>query len=590
MISSRLSAQPSSGAGLSASEVSLKASSLYLASAFGGANSIGNEVARLVGSGPAAWRMRTSFTALESVNQPGGRAVECRLAIGWVLAFAGAKLLLHFLTIAFTPYEIHRDEFLYLAMGEHLKVWGMDFPPAIAFMARAARFVFGDTLFAVRFFPALAGTGIVLLGGLLARELGGGRVAQIIAMTALFSSPLFIRPAALFQPVVWDQLWWTLGFFATIKILKHGGLRWWVVLGVAGGFGLLTKFSILFFAFGIFVGVLFSDHRRLLKSPAAWIAVAIALVIGSPTVVGQISLHFPVVTHMTDLRNEQLKRVTAGDFLFGQVWMLGPALILALTGLVFLLRAQAFRAIGTACISAFLVLLILQGKAYYLGPVYPVLFAAGGVAIDRWQRPARVSVAVLTVVVLILGGGLSLPLGLPLLPPEAMARFCARVASKSAVTTNRGHTLALPQDYADMLGWQDQVRAVAGVFASLPADERAGAGLMARNYGEAGALEFYGRRFGLPSRLMLPKNDLLWPSDNSCRVVVSIGIPPADLRRFFGQVDVAAHFDHPWMVEEERDRVICISRNPIRDLREAWKRHSAAAEGRSEDRSNPGER
>ena len=137
-------------------------------------------------------------------SRPGPQVVldQPRLAFGLVAAFAAVKLLVHFITIAVTPYGIHRDEFLYLAMGQHLRSWCMDFPPAIAVLAQVARSLFGDTLFAVRFFPAIAGTLLVIATGLLTRELGGRRFAQGLAMFALFSSPLFLRPAALFQPVV----------------------------------------------------------------------------------------------------------------------------------------------------------------------------------------------------------------------------------------------------------------------------------------------------------------------------------------------------------------------------------------------------
>ncbi len=175
-------------------------------------------------------------------------------------------------------------------------------------------------------------------------------------------------------------------------------------------------------------------------------------------------------------------------------------------------------------------------------------------------------------VVLPLVGLLALPFGLPLLPPPMMARYCAGAGIQAAVTTNHGRHLPLPQDYADMLGWESQVQAVAHVFNTLPAEERAHAGLIARNYGEAGALEFYGSRYGLPKRVMLPDNFLLWPPDASCTTVVTIGIPPDDLRKFCQHVEIASHFDDPWMVEEERDRVLCVANTPIRDLREGWKR------------------
>ncbi len=501
---------------------------------------------------------------------PGARQ---ELATRWIGVFIFAKLLAHFVTVAVTPYEVHRDEFLYWAMGKHLAVWGMDFPPAIAFLARTASFLFGDTLFAVRLFPALAGAGIIALGALLAREFGGGRPAQLLAMVALLFGPLFIRPAALFHPVVLDQLCWTLALFVLAKLLQENRRRWWLLLGVAGGLGLLAKFSVLFLAFGMLVALLVSERRKMLLTRGPWFAVLTALAIGSPTWIGQLRLHLPVIIHMTDLRSQQLaNHVTVAGFLFGQVWMLGPALLVAVAGFVFLWRDGCFRIVAVSCAAAFLLLLVLHGKPYYIGPIYPTLLAAGAVAIEQSPQPRRRQLRALAFSILIIAGLVVLPLGLPLLPAPVMARYCAWLGLQAAVTTNRGTVLPLPQDYADMLGWKEQVQAVANAFATLTPDERSRAGLIARNYGEAGALDFYARRYGLAGvPIMLPDNFLLWPPVPGRDVVVTIGIPPADLEKFCRHVRVLSRFDHPWMVEEERNRVICIADTPTRDLREGWK-------------------
>ena len=206
---------------------------------------------------------------------------------------------------------------------------------------------------------------------------------------------------------------------------------------------------------------------------------------------------------------------------------------------------------------------VLHGKAYYIGPIYPALFAAGAVCLGELRGKGGWITRAATVLVLVLAGVLALPFGLPILPPVQMAKFCESIGLKAAVTTNRGGVLSLPQDYADMLGWEDQVKAVARAVDSLSPEKRSTVGLVARNYGEAGALEFYGPRHGLPPKVMLPDNFQLWPPDNTCTVVVTIGIPPGDLERFFRVVTVVEHFDNPWMVEEERNLPICIAKTPL---------------------------
>ena len=497
------------------------------------------------------------------------------LALGLVLGFAAVKLLAHFLTVAVTPYGIHRDEFLYLSMGEHLRLWHMDFPPAIALLAKVARTLFGDTLFAVRFFPAVGGTCIVVLTGVIARELGGGRLAQGLAMLGILFCPLFLRPAALFQPVVFDQLCWTLGFLALIKIAQGSGDRWWLVLGVAGGLGILTKFSIGFFALGALGALLLTPQRSALATPWPYLAAIVALAVGSPSIIGQIRLDFPVLLHMQDLKSQQLQRVTASEFLLGQVLNLGPLFLLASAGVLHLLLSRSrrpYRVIGFTCLLSFLILLVLQGKAYYIGPIYPTLIAAGAGALA--SIPGRVgrAVIVLVIVLVVANGVAGIPFGLPVVPPAPMARYAAAVGAKAATTTNRGTSLPLPQDYADMLGWEDEVRAVAQAYQSLPAEKRAQAVLVASNYGQAGALEFFGPRHGLPRRVLMPHSITLWrpvPGEHH-EVAVTIGISPEDLGRLMGAVHLVCRFDHPWMVDEERHVPICIGEGSNANAQDAW--------------------
>jgi 4-amino-4-deoxy-L-arabinose transferase-like glycosyltransferase len=502
-----------------------------------------------------------------------------KLALGLVFVFVGANLAAHFITVAASPYGIHRDEFLYLAMGEHLRFWCWDFPPAIAVLANLARALFGDTLFAIRFFPAIAGTGILILAAIIARELGGGRLAQGLAMLTLLFLPVFQRPASLFHPVVLDQLCWTLGFLALIKISQSPQARWWWLLGVAGGLGLLTKFSIGFFALGVLGAIICSGQYRMLSTPWPYVALLVALLVGSASIIGQIRLGFPVLIHMQDLRRQQLERIAPTEFLSGQVLNLGPAILLAGAGLGNLLlnkSARAYRSVGWTCVFAFLILLLLRGKAYYIGPIYPVLFVAGAVALEGIRRPLRQVGVVLTVPLVVGWGLIVLPFGLPLVPPAPMAKYAAALGIKGATATNRGTTLPLPQDYADMLGWEEQVSAVARVYESLPRDQRSEAVLVARNYGEAGALEFFGPRYGLPQRILQPGNYLIWPPpERLYKVAIAIGFSPTDLSQFFRSVKLVNTFDHPWMVDEERNLPICIAQGPYGNLGDAWSRRRA---------------
>ena len=204
-----------------------------------------------------------------------------------VVALAALTVALHVATNAFSPYGVHRDEFLYLAMGRHLDLFRMDFPPAIAILAKISM-ALGDSLVALRIFPALIVGLLVILAASIARELGGGRYAQILGALCVIASPLFLRAGNLLQPVVVDQLAWTVGLFALVKLGRTNDEKWWVWYGVATGFGLLTKFSAIFFGGATLLALLASPQRRWILTPWPWIAFVLVIAIGSPSWIGQI--------------------------------------------------------------------------------------------------------------------------------------------------------------------------------------------------------------------------------------------------------------------------------------------------------------
>lgn len=488
-------------------------------------------------------------------------------AAGLVAMLAGLKLALHLWVNATTEYGFHRDEFLYLAMGRHLQLWRMDFPPGIAIMAEATRALLGDSLVAIRLVPALAGTALVVAAALFARELGGGRRAQWLAALAVLASPLFLRSANLFQPVVLDQLAWSAALIAVTRLSWDAKPRWWIALGFALGIGLLVKFSIAFIGLAIVAAILLTPLRRSLLGPWPWLALALAAAIGSPSIAGQIELGFPVLDQMADLRDQQLERVTPLAFLLGQL-LWGPATLLAASGAVALLVADRFRryrALGWSCVGALILLLLLQGKSYYLGPVYPALFGAGAVLLER--SPLRWVAALLIVAF----GAVLLPLGVPILPLQRMSEYAHTIGATAALRTNTGELERLPQDYADMLGWEEQVAAVARVYHELPAEDRARAVLVAGNYGEAGAIDFFGPSHGLPGAVSAAGSYWFFgPGEKPGEVAVTIGLTGEDLAPFFDSLQAATRVTNPWAVEEERDLTVYVARHPRRTLQESW--------------------
>jgi hypothetical protein len=501
-------------------------------------------------------------------------------------------LTTHLAVNLFSPYGFHRDEFLYLAMGRHLRLWSMDFPPFIALAAKATLATLGSSLIAIRFLPAVTSALLVLLAAMIARRLGGGSYAQATAALAVALSPLFLRAGNLFQPVVFDQLWWTLALYSVLAIGDGRAARRldgsaarpldprlsttrrsWLLLGLWLGLGLLTKFSIAFIGIGIVAAVLITPARRWLLTPWPWLALVVALAIGSPSIVGQLRLHFPVVGQMHDLQSSQLDRISPLAFLKGQLDMFGPLILLAMLGLIHLLRGRHAIA-GWAILATFVLLVFLKGKAYYVGPIYPTLFAAGAVcleqiAVARASRVARTLWHGIPILVIVAFGAIAFPLGVPILPPAQMDAYARKIGVTS--TTNTGETIALPQDYADMLGWEEQVDSTAKVFHSLSAEEQQEAVILGTSYGRAGANDQLGPRLGLPPAVS-PVGSYWYfgPGKKPGKVVIVIGGTREDLAPYFDSVTLAAHVSNPWRVPRERELDIWVARGNHHTLQEIW--------------------
>lgn len=499
------------------------------------------------------------------------------LALRLLLALALSVLALHLAVAALQPaigYEFHRDELLYLAMGKRLSLFGMEAAPGIAVVAWLERALLGESLVAIRLAPAVAGAALVFLAGWIAHRMGGGRWTQATAALAVVVPPVYLRTHTLFQPVAFDQLAWTAAAAAIAWTAARDDPRGWVGAGAALGFGLLFKPTALLWGFALAVGAIATARRRDLATPWPWAGGALALVGALPWLVGQTRTGWPLLEQTTAIRAAQTAIMDRGAFLVGQILFHWPSTLLAAVGLAALLatrRLAPWRVLGAAWLAAFALLLGLAGKPYYLSPAYPPLFAAGAVAIEAWTSRRRFRAAVRTAVAgaLVVLALPLVPLGLPLLPPPTMADYAERLGVEGAVTTNTGEVLRLPQDYADMLGWREMTAAAARVWWTLPPAERAGAVLAAANYGEAGALDLYGPRHGLPEPSSPVSAFWRWGlHGRTGDTVVAVGVDPADLEALYREVSVRDTVHHPWALETGVP--VSVARDPYRPLREVW--------------------
>ncbi|GAA4339397.1 glycosyltransferase family 39 protein [Mucilaginibacter gynuensis] len=444
------------------------------------------------------------------------RSTYCNFILIFVVIKVGLNLL------AISHFGFHRDELLHLALGDHLD-WGYkEVPPFIALLAKVSTAVFGDSVFAARIFTTIGSGIIIWLTGLITVELGGRKFAITLACLSMIFAPAFAASGYLFQPVVFDQLWWVLTVWLIIKYINTSAPAYIYLTGIAIGLGMLTKYTMAFFALSLIIGLLISKQRKVLLNKHVLGAIAVALLLFLPNLIWQWQHHFPVVGHMKELRSTQLEYIKAGDFIMQQLMVNGIALFVWLVGLAFLLlsfRLRKFQFLGFAYIIIFIFLLKMDGKNYYLFGAYPMLFAAGGYGFDRLMKTAQRPLRIAVVLFFALPNLILLPIVLPVLPLKQTLAFFKFTQEQMPflgfITTwedRKQHPTT--QDYADMLGWDEMAEKVAKTYHSLSPEERSRTQIFAENYGQAGAIHHYRKQYNLPDVVCLNSSFSLWAPQN----------------------------------------------------------------------------
>ncbi len=485
-----------------------------------------------------------------------------------IAALAIFKLLIHLFTN--TNYELHRDAYLYLALGEHPDFGYFSAPPFIALIAKTARFLLGDSVFAIRFFPALAGAISVVLVAYIVKEMGGKRWAIVIAGLSFILSPAFLRSNSLFQPVTFNQFFWLLSAYLIVRMINRQNPRYWLYLGLAWGLAFLNKYSIVFFAFSFLIGLLLVKERKLLASKYVFFGGIAGLLIILPNLFWQYQHAWPVFQHMAELYRNQFAHVTASEFLISQILMNSHALLIWTAGLIYVLffaKGKPFRVFGWTFLLLIFLLVILRGKPYYTLGIYPVLFAAGGVLMEqlfsqRLRIVKPVIVAVMTISALFI-----LPYSLPIFSPAEMVdygRATKDYGFEGALRWEDGQIHELPQDYADMIGWQELGNLVIAAYQGLGESEKKNCTIYAENYGQAGAIMYYGKKAGLPEPISFSDNFLYWAPD-SLNPTVFIYVNDnlgEDIQFLFGKIAEVGRVNNPYFRENGVRVYLCRDPHP----------------------------
>jgi Dolichyl-phosphate-mannose-protein mannosyltransferase len=485
-----------------------------------------------------------------------------------VLALAAAKLLFHLLTA--NCYGIFRDELYYLACGEHLD-WGyVDQPPLIALVAWLARHLFGDWLIGLRFFPALAGAATVWLAGKVTREMGGGGFAQILAALAVICVPIYLLlhhwlTMNAFEPLLWLACVWCI-----LCAINQNEPRYWIWFGLFAGLAMQTKYTIAFFVVALVIGLLLTRDRRFLVVKEFWIGAAIAFVIFLPNLIWLARHDWPFLELMHNIRQTHRDVVRAPiAFVLDQAVILNPVLFpLWFGGLIWLFFSR-YRVFGIVYVALLGMFIVLRGKNYYLASIYPLLFAAGSVGFEtitsakwKWSRAVYSLLMVGSTIILA-------PTVSPILSPENAIAYQKKLGFEPPKAENQ-RTGPLPQYFADEFGWREMAEETARVYKSLSPEEQARAAIFANGYGQAGAIDFFGPRLGLPKSICNHQSYWLWgPRAYDGSIVIVLGSNGEGDREHFQSVEAAGRAEHPYSRRDEHfDIFLC--RGLTGDLHQFW--------------------
>ena len=476
-------------------------------------------------------------------------------AAAWLVALAGLSFVAHMLVAG--NYGYFRDELYYMVDGLHLQAGYVDQPLLMGWLAALVRVTAGNSLVAIHVIPALACALIIVVTGLMARELGGGRVAQFVAGVAALFTIAFMATGSIFSMDVLDQLWWTLAAFVVMRLLRRDAPRLWLLVGLVAAVALLTKLTVLFFGLALVLALLVTPERRYLRTRWLWLGGGIAFLGLLPYLIWNATNGWPTLQfwqHYATIRTSPF------DFLTAQFGQMNPiAVPLAIAGLVFYFRqtGSRYRLLGWTFVFAYLVLTLLGTKPYFLAPAYPIVFAAGAVVFERWAlrprlawvRPAYVALIALVAILLA-------PAVMPILPPVAVVRTYG----------------SLQQVLADRLGWNSLTAKVEQVYSSLPPAQRAQACIFASNYGEASALVELAPHGRLPPVISGHNNYFLWGPDGcSGQVLIGVGVSPADLQAGYSDVTIAAVEKCQYCVSFEQNVSIVVASNPkISNILRLW--------------------
>ncbi len=409
-----------------------------------------------------------------------------------LFGFIIAKFVLQYALVS-PAYDLQRDEYLHLDLANHL-AWGyISVPPLTSWIAYIIKLL-GNGIFWVKFFPALFGALTILIVWKIIEELKGGLFALVLGSLAILLS-VILRINILFQPNSFDIFFWTLVYFTFIKYINTTNSKWLYITAVALGFGILSKYNIVFLLVGLLPAILLAEHRKIFLKKELYISIAIAFVIVLPNFIWQYKNDFPTFNQLQELARTQLVNVDRFGFVKEQFLFFSSSIIVLLAAFVALLFYRPFKKFRLFFYSYCITLAIyifLKAKAYYAIGLYPLLIAFGSVYLERlltggWKRYVKPVLIVLVI-------ASSIPfilIAFPIVSPRKISENSKRYEKLGLLRWEDGKEHNLPQDFADMIGWSDLAKKVDAAYENL--EDKTHTLVFCDNYGQAGAINYYSK-------------------------------------------------------------------------------------------------
>ncbi len=497
-----------------------------------------------------------------------------RSSLAIILAFVVLKFALHF--VFNSNYGYFRDELYFIACSEHLSFGYPDHAPLIAFTTKLSRLIFGDSLLAIRLFSAIAGALKILLTGLLVREFGGRRFATFLACLCVLCVPVYLALDNLLSMNSLEPVFWMACVYFAVLAIKREKPIYWIWFGAFAGIALMNKHSATFFGLALIAGLLLTPERKAFVNKWFWLAGAIAVLIFLPNIVWQFQNNFATLELLQNVQKSGKNVVLSPlGFIGAQVFMLlpttAPVWIAGIWFFLFDKNGQRFRFLGIAYLILLVLMIFLKAKDYYLAPVYPMLFAAGAVWWEQiFERVRALRFLKIVLPVLIVGmTAVALPFALPVLPVETFLRYENALGIKPP-KTEVAHEGVLPQVYGDQFGWEEMVEKVAAVYNDLPPEEREKTAIYGGNYGEAGAIDFFGAKYNLPKAISGHQSYYVWGHRNyTGDPMIILGAKREDAEKYCGSVEEKTEVNNPYSMDEEKYKIL-VCRGLRQPLPELW--------------------